>query len=106
MQRQMMRKMQKMQQKLQASMGQIQEELADVTVEGTAGQGMVKVVVNGHQEIKSVKINPEVVDPEDVEMLEDLVLTAIKDAVEKSKELSSQKVSELTQGLPIPPGLL
>lgn len=106
MQRQMMRKMQKMQQKLQASMGQIQEELADVTVEGMAGQGMVKVVVNGHQEIKSVKINPEVVDPEDVEMLEDLVLTAIKDAVEKSKELSSQKMSELTQGLPIPPGLL
>lgn len=106
MQRQMMRKMQKMQQKLQASMGQIQEELENVVVEGTSGQGMVTVAVDGHQQIKSVKIKPEVVDPEDVEMLEDLVLTAIRDAMDKSKEISAEKMSALTQGLPIPPGLM
>ncbi len=106
MQRQMMKKMQKMQEKLQASMGQIQEELGQLEITGEAGQGRVKVVVNGHQEIRSIKIDPEVVDPEEVDMLEDLVLTAVKDAVEKSKEVSNEKMSSLTQGLPIPPGFL
>ena len=105
MQREMLRKMQKMQEKLTASMGQIQEELETLTVEGTAGQGMVKVVVNGHQSVQSIKIDPKAVDPEDVEMLEDLVLTAVKDAIEKSKSLSGDRMSQLTQGLPLPPGM-
>lgn len=105
MQRELMRKMQKMQEKLTASMGQITEELETLTVEGSAGQGMVVVTVNGHQAPVSVKINPKCVDPEDVEMLEDLVLTAFKEAVEKSRALSGDKMSKLTQGLPLPPGM-
>ncbi|MBX3169076.1 MAG: YbaB/EbfC family nucleoid-associated protein [Candidatus Eremiobacteraeota bacterium] len=104
MQRELMRKMQKMQEKLTASMGQMQEELETVTVEGTAGQGMVKATVNGHGMLMSIKIDPKAVDPEDVDMLEDLVLTAVKDAIEKSKSLSGDKMSKLTAGLPIPPG--
>lgn len=105
MQREMLRKMQKMQEKLTASMGQITEELETINVEGSAGQGMVKVVVNGHQVVQSIKIDPKAVDPEDVEMLEDLVLTAMRDAVEKSKSLSGDRMSKLTAGLPIPPGM-
>jgi len=105
MQRQLMRKMQKMQEKLTASMSQITEELEHLSVEGSAGQGMVKVVVNGHQQVLSVKIDPKVVDPQDVDMLEDLVLTAIRDGIEKSKSLSGDKMAALTQGLPLPPGL-
>lgn len=105
MQREMLRKMQKMQEKLTASMGQMQEELDNVTVEGTSGQGMVKVVVNGHGSVMSIKIDPKAVDPEDVEMLEDLVLTAVKDGIDKSKALSQDKMSKLTAGLPLPPGL-
>ena len=105
MQRQLMRKMQKMQEKLQTSMSQITEELEQLTVEGSSGQGMVKVVVNGHQQVLSLKIDPKCVDPEDVEMLEDLVLTALRDGIEKSKSLSSDKMAQLTQGIPLPPGL-
>ncbi|MBT9585327.1 YbaB/EbfC family nucleoid-associated protein [bacterium] len=105
MQRELMRKMQKMQEKLTHSMGQMQEELETITVEGTAGQGMVKTVVNGHGQVMSIKIDPKVVDPEDVEMLEDLVLTAVKDGIEKSKSMSQDKMSKLTAGLPLPPGL-
>ncbi len=105
MQRELMRKMQKMQEKLTASMGQMQEELETLTVEGSAGQGMVKVVVNGHGSVMSIKIDPKAVDPEDVEMLEDLVLTAVQDGIEKAKSLSGDKMSKLTQGLPLPPGM-
>jgi DNA-binding YbaB/EbfC family protein len=105
MQRQMMRKMQKMQEKLTASMSQITEELENVSVEGSAGQGMVKVVVNGHQQVLSVKIDPKVVDPEDVGMLEDLVLTAMRDGIERSKAISGDKMAQLTQGMPLPQGL-
>lgn len=105
MQREMMRKMQKMQEKLTASMGQMQEELDTITVEGVSGQGMVKVVVNGHGSVMSIKIDPKAVDPEDVEMLEDLVLTAVKDGIDKSKALSQDKMSKLTAGLPLPPGM-
>ena len=105
MQRQLMRKMQKMQEKLTASMTQITEELENVTVEGSSGQGAVRVVVNGHQQVLSVKIDPKVVDPQDVEMLEDLILTAVRDAIDKSKTQSGDKMAALTQGLPLPPGL-
>ncbi|MEW6283977.1 MAG: YbaB/EbfC family nucleoid-associated protein [Candidatus Eremiobacterota bacterium] len=105
MQRQIMKKMQKMQEKLQSSMGQMQNELEKAEVEGSAGGGMVKVRVNGHQQVLSVKIAKEAVDPEDVETLEDLVFAAVKDAMDKAREISAQKMSQLTAGLPLPPGM-
>ena len=108
MQRQLMRKMQKMQEKLTASMSQITEELENVNVEGSAGQGAIKVTVNGHQQVMSIKIDPKAVDPEDVEMLEDLIMTAVNDGIEKSKSVTGDKMGALTQGLkglPLPPGL-
>jgi len=89
-------------QELQARLAKAQEELANTIIEGTAGGGTVKVTVNGQQEVQSIKISPEVVNPQDVEMLEDLVLAAIKDAVTKSQGLASQKMSSLTGGLKIP----
>lgn len=101
----MMKKMKDMQAKMQKSMATMQEELAKLEVEGTAGQGKVRAIANGHQDILSIKIDPAVVDPEDVEMLEDLVHTAVKDAIDKSKQASSQKMSSLTAGLPFPQGM-
>ena len=86
-------------QKLQARIAQVQEELADKRVEGTAGGGMVTVVANGLQDILEVKIDPEVVDPEDVEMLEDLIVAAIKQARERAQELSEEEMSKATRGL-------
>jgi DNA-binding YbaB/EbfC family protein len=89
-------------QKLQARIAKMQEELADKTVETTSGGGMVKVSANGRQQIISIKIEQEVVDPEDVEMLEDLVLAAINDALVKSQEMVSSEMGKITGGLNIP----
>ena len=89
-------------QQLQARMVKMQEELGSETVEGTAGGGVVTVVVNGHQVLQSVKIQPEAVDPSDVEMLEDLVRAATNEALEKARELASQRMGALTGGLRIP----
>jgi nucleoid-associated protein EbfC len=94
--------MMKQAQKLQAKMVKLQEELAEKTVETSAGGGMVKVVANGKQQIVSINIEKEVVDPEDVEMLQDLVLAAINDALAKSQEMVSGEMSKLTGGLKIP----
>jgi nucleoid-associated protein EbfC len=94
--------MMKQAQKLQAKMVKLQEELAEKTVETTAGGGMVKVIANGKQQIVSIKIEKEVVDPEDVEMLQDLVLAAVNDALAKSQEMVSGEMSKLTGGLKIP----
>lgn len=105
MQRQILKQMQKMQKKMQASMSRIQEELEEAVIEGSAGGGAVKVTVNGHQQVQSVKIAPEAVDPEDVETLEDLVLCAVRDALDRARELSMEKMGALTQGLNLPPGL-
>ena len=105
MQRQIMKKMQKMQAKLQNSMGQIgqmQEELEAAEVEGSAGQGMVVVRANGQQQILSVKIKKEAVDPDDVEMLQDLILAAINDAQRKADEALSQQMSGMMGGMKIP----
>lgn len=98
--------MMKMMQDMQKNMAAMQQELAKLEVEGSAGQGKVRARANGHQDILSIKIDPEVVDPNDIEMLEDLIHMAVKDAIDKSKELSSKKMSSLTAGLPIPPGML
>jgi DNA-binding YbaB/EbfC family protein len=88
--------------KMQRKMEEIQKELSEKTVEGSAGGGMVKVMANGNQEIVSIKIEKEVVNPDDVEMLEDLVLSAVNQAREKAAELQSQSMGALTGGLNIP----
>lgn len=89
-------------QKLQSKMLKMQEELADKTVETAAGGGMVKVVANGRQQILSIEIEKEVVDPDDVEMLQDLVLAAVNDALVKSQEMVSEEMGKLTGGMNIP----
>jgi DNA-binding YbaB/EbfC family protein len=80
----------------------LQEELAEKTVESSSGGGMVKVTANGRQQILSIQIEKEVVDPEDVEMLQDLVLAAINDALAKAQEMVSSEMGKLTGGLNIP----
>ena len=97
-----MGKMMKQAQQLQAKMMKMQEELAERTVEGTAGGGMIKAVANGKQQIVSITIEEEVVDPEDVEMLQDLVLAAVNDALNRSQEMVSGEMSKLTGGMNIP----
>ncbi len=97
-----MNKMLKQAQKMQAQLMKAQEDLNQEVVEGTAGGGMVKVTLNGAQEIQSVSLNPEVVDEDDVEMLEDLIVAAFQNAQEKVKELSNSKMGNLTSGLNIP----
>ena len=94
--------MMKQAQKLQSKMMKLQEELGERTVEATAGGGMVKVVANGKQQIESIEIEKEVVDPEDVEMLQDLVVAAINDALNKSQEMVSSEMSKLTGGMNMP----
>jgi len=94
--------MMKQAQKLQSQMMKLQEELAEKTVEAAAGGGMVKVVANGRQQILSIQIEQEVVDPEAVEMLQDLVLAAVNDALQKSQEMVNAEMSKLTGGLNMP----
>ena len=89
-------------QELQEKMAEMQEELGDKTVEASSGGGMVTVVANGKQEIVSIKIDPEVVDVNDVEMLQDLVLAAINDALYQAKQMVSEEMSQLTGGVKIP----
>lgn len=88
--------------KMQRKMEEIQKELAETTVEGSAGGGMVKVTANGNQDIISIKIEKEVVNPDDVEMLEELILSAVNQAKEKAAELQAQSMGALTGGLNIP----
>ena len=89
-------------QKLQAQMAAMQEEVAKKKVDATAGGGMVTVEANGKQELTAVKIDPEVVNKDDVQMLEDLVLAACNEALRKSRELVQQELGKLTGGLKIP----
>lgn len=92
----------KMVQQMQTKMMKIQAELAETIVEGSAGGGVVTVQVNGQREFQSIKIDPSAVDPEDVEMLEDLVSAAVKDAMDKAAALGEQKMGALTGGMKIP----
>ena len=94
--------MMKQAQKLQSKMMRMQEELATKTVETSAGGGMITVVANGAQKIVSIKIEKEVVDPDDVEMLQDLIMAAVNDALTKSQEMVSAEMAKLTGGLSIP----
>lgn len=89
-------------QKMQTEMARIQEEAGTKTVEASSGGGMINVVANGRQEILSVKIDPEVVSPDDVEMLQDLVVAAVNEALRKAQEMMTEEMSKLTGGLNIP----
>jgi hypothetical protein len=83
-------------------MAKIQQELDETVIEGSSGGGVVKAEVTGQREFRSIKIDPSAVDPEDVEMLEDLIVTAVQDAMEKAQALSEEKMSALTGGIKIP----
>ncbi|MGD9031973.1 MAG: YbaB/EbfC family nucleoid-associated protein [Desulfobacteraceae bacterium] len=94
-------------QQFQTKMAKLQEELEDRTVEASAGGGMVTVVVNGRQEIVSINIEPEVINSDDKEMLQDLILAAVNDGLSKAKEMVNEEMGKLTRGLNLPniPGL-
>ncbi|MCK4487042.1 MAG: YbaB/EbfC family nucleoid-associated protein, partial [Desulfobacterales bacterium] len=89
-------------QKLQSKIFKLQDQLADRTVETTVGGGMVKAVANGKQELLSIKIEPEVVDPNDVQMLEDLIVAAVNDVLKKAQEMVTEEMTKLTGGFKIP----
>ncbi|MCK1986450.1 YbaB/EbfC family nucleoid-associated protein [Peribacillus sp. NPDC101481] len=97
-----MQNMMKQMQKMQKKMAEAQEELGEKKVEGTAGGGMVTVIVTGHKEIVDVIIKPEVVDPDDIDMLQDLVLAATNDALKKAEELTNQTMGQFTKGMNLP----
>lgn len=97
-----MNKMMKQVQKMQADMAKLQEELEARTVSASAGGGVVEVVVSGKQELISIKINPDAVDPEDVEMLEDLVLAAVNSALKQSQEMVASEMGKITGNVNIP----
>ncbi len=94
----MMKQMQQMQQRL----AKIQEELGNETVEASAGGGVVNVTMSGHMKVVGVKVAPEVIDPEDPSMLEDLLTAAVNDAIEKAQELVTKRMSAVTGGMKIP----
>ena len=87
---------------LQAKMAKVQEELGNTEVEASAGGGAVHVVIDGHQNVRSVKISPDAVDLDDLSLLEDLVLTAVNEAIKKSQDLAQSRMGDLTGGLNIP----
>ncbi len=97
-----MNKMMKQVQKMQADMAKLQEELKDKTVEATSGGGVVAVVANGHHEIKKMTIDPKVIDPDDKEMLEDLVMAAVNEALKKAQEMVAAEMGKITGGMKIP----
>jgi len=97
-----MQNMMKQMQKMQKKMAEAQEELGEKKIEGTAGGGMVTVIVTGHKEIVDVIIKPEVVDPDDIDMLQDLVLAATNDALKKAEELTNQTMGQFTKGMNLP----
>jgi DNA-binding YbaB/EbfC family protein len=95
----------KMAQQMQAEMARVQQEIAALSLEGSAGGGAVTAVVNGNGEVVSIAIDRDVVDPDDVEMLQDLITAAVNDGVHKIKDVSAEKMARVTGGLQIP-GLL
>jgi len=87
---------------MQERIGKIQEELANKTIEASAGGGMVTAVVSGGQELISIKIDPEVVDPNDIDMLEDLIVAAVNEGIKRSQEMMAEEMSKVTGGINIP----
>jgi nucleoid-associated protein EbfC len=94
--------MMKQAQKLQAKMLKMQEELAEKTVESSAGGGMIKVVANGRQQIVSISIEKEAIDPDDADMLQDMILAAVNDALTKSQEMVAAEMGKVTGGFNLP----
>ncbi len=97
-----LRDLQRIAREMQANMEKAQAQLAEETVEGKAGGAAVVVVMTGTQEVRSVRISPDAVDPSDVETLQDLVFAAVKDAVERSKQLAAERMGGITGGLKLP----
>jgi DNA-binding YbaB/EbfC family protein len=93
-------------QQMQERVKKLQEEAAGKTIEASSGGGMVTVVANGRQEVLSIKIDPSVVDPNDLEMLQDLISAAVNEALRKSQDLMKEEMSKLTAGMGLPPGLM
>jgi hypothetical protein len=102
MDKRQMKQMQQMAAQMQRQMEQVQEELGTATVEGTAGGGAIIVTMNGHRDIQDIKISAEVVDPEDVEMLQDLILAAVSDAARKAQEMAEERMGPLMGGMKMP----
>ncbi len=100
-----MSKILKQAQKLQEEMGKTQQALSEKNVEASSGGGMVTVVVNGHQELVSIKIESEVTKSADVEMLQDLVLSAVNEGIRKSRRMAEEEISKVTGGLSLPDGM-
>lgn len=104
-----MKKLMQQAQKMQDDAAQLQEDLGTDRIEAIAGGGMVTATVNGHGHLVSLKINPVILDPEDAEMVEDLILTAVKEATDKSQSQQQERMKDITgalEGLNLPPGLL
>jgi len=89
-------------QELQARLAKVQKELAEATVEATAGGGAVTVTITGQQQIKSIKIAPEAINPDEAELLEDMITAAVSEAIAKSQEMAAERMRQLTGGLNIP----
>jgi len=106
MSKNMLSNIMKQAQQMQEKVKKLQEEAAGKKVEASSGGGMVVVVANGRQEVLSIKIDPSVVDPKDIEMLQDLVSAAVNEAIRKSHELMKEEMGRLTAGMGLPPGLL
>ena len=102
-----MGKLMKQAQQLQTKMAKMQEELSEKTVEASAGGGMIIAVANGRQELVSIQIEKEVIDPDDAEMLQDLIMAAVNDALNRAKEMMNEEMGKVTQGMNIPgmPGM-
>lgn len=92
-------------QQMHSRISQLQEEMAGKTIEASSGGGMVNIVMNGKQEVQSIRIDPEVVNREDIEMLQDLIVAAVNEAIRKSQEMMTEEMKKITGGLSIP-GLL
>lgn len=92
-------------QQMQKKMEEIQESLENIEVEGNAGAGMVVATLNGKSEVKKIKISPEIVNPDDIEILEDLIIAAINDAKIKAEQLASTEMSKMTGGMKFPGGM-
>ena len=103
-----MAQLMKQAQQFQSRMAELQEKLGDETVEATAGGGMVTAVINGRQEVVSIRIDPEVIDPDDADMLQDLVQAAVNDGLVKARNMVNEEMGKLTKGLNLPniPGLM
>ncbi|MGI6588048.1 MAG: YbaB/EbfC family nucleoid-associated protein [Peptococcia bacterium] len=97
-----MNKMMKQVQKMQANMVKMQDALGEMTVEATAGGGVVKIVMSGKQEVKEIVLEPEILNPEESEMVQDLLIAAFNEALRKSQDLATEQMSKATGGLKIP----